>query len=53
MSSDPHEVHHHKPRHLAEKMESIIPVIMLIAIAILAVGLIYGLINGGTPSYLK
>lgn len=52
-----HEVEHHphhKNRHLAQKFENLIGVLMVIAIAILAVGLIYGLLNtGGTPSYLK
>ncbi|HKR89554.1 MAG TPA: hypothetical protein VJS38_15380 [Phenylobacterium sp.] len=46
--------HHHKNRHLAQRFENLIGVLMVIAIAILAVGLIYGIINtGSTPSYLK
>ncbi|WP_374472603.1 hypothetical protein [Phenylobacterium sp.] len=47
------DVRHHKNRHIAEKMEGVIPVLMLIAVAILAVFLIWGLMNGGTPSYLQ
>jgi len=45
--------HHHKNSHLPEKMEGVIPVLMLIAVAILAVVLIWGLMNGSTPSYLQ
>ena len=55
--STEHDVEHrhpHKNRHLAQKFENLIGVLMVIAIAILAVGLIYGIINtGSTPSYLK
>jgi hypothetical protein len=55
--STEHDVEHHHPhknRHLAQKFENLIGVLMVIAIAILAVGLIYGIINtGSTPSYLK
>ncbi|MCR5877049.1 hypothetical protein [Phenylobacterium sp. J367] len=47
------DVRHHKNRHTAEKLEGVIPVLMLIAVAILGVFLIWGLMNGATPSYLK
>jgi hypothetical protein len=48
-------VHHHKDRHLAEKFEKLISVLMVIAIAGLAVGLVYGvMITGtGTPSWMQ
>ncbi|CAN7603050.1 hypothetical protein LJR225_004560 [Phenylobacterium sp. LjRoot225] len=53
-----HDVEHHHPhrnRHLAQRFENLIGVLMVIAIAVLAVGLIYGLLNTGgtTPSYLR
>ncbi len=46
---------HHKDRHLAEKFENLISVLMVIAIAGLAVGLIYGvMITGtGTPTWMR
>ena len=53
MSTEQHEVEHHRPhknRHLAQKFENLIGVLMVIAIAILAVGLIYGIINTGSIS---
>jgi hypothetical protein len=55
MSSDRNEVHHHhKNRRLAQRFENLIGVLMVIAIAILAVGLIYGIMDtGSTPSYLR
>lgn len=52
MHTDPPtgEVRHHKPRHLAERFEGMIGVIMVIAVAILAVGLIYGIVTTGDTS---
>lgn len=52
MQTDPHTgaVRHQKPRHLAERFEGMIGVIMVVAIAILAVGLIYGIITTGSTS---
>ena len=46
---------HHKDRHLAEKFERLLGVLMVIAIAGLAVGLIYGvMITGqGTPAWMR
>ena len=48
-------VHHHKDRHLAERFERLIGVLMVIAIAGLAVGLIYGIMVTGTdtPSWMR
>ena len=54
MHSDHHEVHHHKPRHLAERVEKLIPTIMLVAIVLLAIGLIYGIFTtDSTPSWMR
>ena len=53
MSTEHGDVRHHKNRHLPEKMEGVIPVLMLIAVAILGVFLVWGLMNGNTPSYLQ
>ena len=39
----------HKPNHLAERFEGMIGVIMVVAVVILAVGLIYGIVTGGNP----
>jgi hypothetical protein len=50
------EHHHHHPNRMrsAQKVENIMGVLMVIAIAILAVGLVYGILQtGSTPSYLK
>ncbi len=48
MHSDPHTVApHRKPRHLAEKFEGLIGVIMVAAIVLLAIGLIYGIVTTG------
>lgn len=47
--------HHRKDRHIAEKVERLIGVAMVIAIAVLAVGFIYGIANTGTgtPSWMQ
>lgn len=49
------EVHHARPRHLAEKFEGLIGVIMVAAIVLLAIGLIYGVITTGdsTPKWMQ
>jgi hypothetical protein len=53
MHTEPHgDVRPHR-KQLATRMENLIPVLMLIAVAILGVGLVWGLMNGGTPSYLQ
>ncbi len=48
-------VHHHKDRHLAERFERLLGVLMVIAIAGLAVGLIYGVMITGqaTPAWMR
>lgn len=48
MHTDPHtEVHHAKPKHLAERFEGLVGVIMVAAIVLLAIGLIYGILTTG------
>lgn len=49
------EVHHHRHRNTAQRFENLIQVLMVIAIAILAVGLIYGFLNTGSsaPSWMR
>ena len=54
MSTEREVEHHHRPRHTAQKLENLIGVLMVIAIAILAIGLVYGILQtGSTPDYLK
>ena len=49
------EVHRPKNQHRAEKFENLLGVLMVVAIAILAVGLIYGIVSTGssTPAWMK
>ena len=52
MHSD-HEVHQ-KPRHLAERVEKLIPTLMLIAVVLLGIGLVYAIFTGdSTPSWMR
>jgi hypothetical protein len=54
MHSDHPETHHTKNRHLAERFEGLIPALMLIAIVVLAVGMIWGIMHtDATPSWMK
>lgn len=57
MHTEPHtgEVRHHKPKHLAEKFEGMVGVIMVAAIVLLGVGLIYGILTAGdtTPKWMQ
>jgi hypothetical protein len=57
MHSEPHhgDVHHHKPRHLAEKFEGMVGIIMVAAIVLLAVGFIYGILTTGSadPKWMQ
>lgn len=50
-----HHHHHHRNRQVAKKLENLIGVLMVIAIAILAIGLIYGIMQTGNspPQYLR
>ena len=47
MHIEPHptEGHSRRPKHLAERFEGMIGVIMVVAIVILAIGLIYGIVT--------
>ena len=42
------EVRHHKNRHLAERFEGLLGTLMVVAIVLLAIGLIYGIITTGS-----
>jgi uncharacterized membrane protein len=55
MSTERETEHHvHRNRHLAQRFENLIGVLMVIAIAVLAIGLVYGIMqSGSTPSYLQ
>jgi hypothetical protein len=56
MHSDPHtEVRHAKPKHLAERFEGMIGVVMVAAMVLLAIGLIYGILTTGstTPKWMQ
>ncbi len=55
MLEDNHEVRPHRNRHLAEKFEGVLGVVMVVLIAVLAVGLIYGIMNTGssTPAWMR
>jgi hypothetical protein len=45
---------HHKKGHLAERLERVVPMLMLVAIVILAIGLVYGIMTtDSTPSWMK
>ncbi|HEY5206350.1 MAG TPA: hypothetical protein VIJ63_17380 [Roseiarcus sp.] len=54
-TSDAPEVHHHKPRHIAEKLESYVVIAMGVVGAVLLVVLIYFFLQTGTstPSWMR
>ena len=57
MHTEPHtgQGRTHKNRHLAERFEGLVGVLMVAAIVVLAVGLIYGIMTTGntTPSWMR
>ena len=57
MHTEPHsgDVRHHKPKHLAEKFEGVVGIVMVAAIVLLAIGLIYGIMTTGatTPKWMQ
>lgn len=57
MQTEPHtgEVRHQKPKHLAERFEGMVGIFMVISVAILAVGLIYGILTTGStdPKWMQ
>ena len=52
---DPTLVPRHKDRHLAERFERLIGIVMVAVIAVLAVGLIYGVMTTGLapPAWMR
>ncbi|MBP7648686.1 MAG: hypothetical protein KA085_17695 [Phenylobacterium sp.] len=48
-------VRHHKNRHLHERFEGLLGVLMVAAIVVLAIGLIYGVVTTGdsTPAWMR
>jgi len=53
MHSDHPETHHPK-KHLAQRFEALIPTLMLVAIVVLAVGMIWGIMHtDSTPSWMR
>ena len=57
MSTEQHgeEVHHHRKKNTAIRVENMIQMFMVIAAAVLAVALIYGVLHTGssTPSWMR
>ncbi len=57
MHTDEHGVvRHHKPKHMAQRVEGVLGIAMVVAIAALAVFLIYGMITGdhnSTPTWMR
>ena len=49
------EVHHRKPKHMAEKLESYVGIIMVVVAAVLFVLVLYAITQTGTgtPSWMK
>ncbi len=53
MHSD-HQVPHHKNRHVAERLEKLVGVVVLVAVVLLAIGLVYGLMTADTtPTWMR
>jgi cell division protein FtsL len=56
MHTEHGEVRHHKNRHMAERFEGMLGIMMVIAIALLAAYLIYMMITGSgdsTPTWMR
>jgi cell division protein FtsL len=55
MSADQHgHDTHHKNRHIAERLEGMLGTLMVVAVVILAIGMIYGLVTtDSTPSWMR
>lgn len=57
MHTEPHQggVRPHKNKHLAERFEGMLGTLMVIAIVLLAIGLVYGLVTSGssTPRWMQ
>ncbi len=54
MHSDHPEVRSHRPKHTAERIQSLLGKVMLLAVAVLAIGMIYGIVTTGSvaPSWM-
>ena len=54
MHSDQTEVRSHRPKHTAERIQSLMGKLMLVAVAVLAIGMIYGIVTTGsvTPAWM-
>jgi len=57
MSTEHGEVHHHRKHNGAQQFERVIQIAMVVVVAVLAIGLIYGLVNTGgasdAPSWMR
>jgi len=57
MSTEHGEVHHHRKHNAAQQFERLIQIAMVVVVAVLAIGLIYGLVNTGgasdAPSWMR
>lgn len=55
MSADQHgHTPHHKNRHIAERLEGMLGILMVVAIVVLAIGMIYGIATtDSTPSWMR
>ena len=53
MHSDHQDIRPHKNKHLAERFEGLLGTLMVVAIVLLAVGMIYGIMHtDSTPSWM-
>ncbi len=54
MHSNQHDVRPHKNKHMAEKFERMLGMLMVFAIVLLAIGLVYGIATGdSTPNWMR
>jgi hypothetical protein len=54
MHSDHQDVRPHRNKHLAERFEGMIGMLMVVAIVLLAIGMAYAIMTGdSTPSWMK
>ena len=53
MHSDQQEVRPHKNKHVAERFEGLLGTLMVVAIVLLAIGMVYGIATAdSTPSWM-
>lgn len=54
MNSDHPEIRTHKNKHVAERFEGMLGTLMVVAIVLLAIGLVYAIATGdATPSWMR